>query len=156
MVEIKLVLVAIDLSDTSGTVMDYAGSLAKALNAGLLVVHVVYDPSYFTGSHDSGIPLHELQQRLEDEAHERLDAICQSTLGDLIPYEMLVVTGRPTIEINGLIRQRGVDCLVIGAHSTDKPEHQLFGSTAHRLLNQVNCPVFMIPPHKLSEFISHG
>jgi nucleotide-binding universal stress UspA family protein len=60
------------------------------------------------------------------------------------------------VEIHQLVRQYAVDCLVLGAHSTDKPEHQLFGSTAERLLQQTACPIFMVPPRQASEFISHG
>jgi len=155
-INIRVILVAIDFSDLSPTVMDYACSLAVAWQARLLVVHVVHDLSYFTGMYHTDTPLPELQQRLEAEAHERLEALCQSQLGTQVPCEALVVTGRPMVEIHHLIRQHEVDCLVIGAHSTDKPEHQLFGSTAERLLHHISCPIFMIPPRQASEFISRG
>jgi nucleotide-binding universal stress UspA family protein len=136
--------------------MDYARSLATAWNARLLVLHVVHDLSYFTGVYVTGTPLSELQQRLEEEARERLDALCQSALDETLAYEAMVLTGRPIIEINRLVNERDIDCLVIGAHSTDKPEHQLFGNTSQRLLNQATCPIFMIPPRKSSEFVSRG
>jgi nucleotide-binding universal stress UspA family protein len=155
-VNIHLILVAIDLSDISATVMDYACSLATAWNARLLVVHVVHDLSYFTGIYTTDIPLPELQHRMEVEARERLEALCQTTLGDQVPYDTLVVTGRPVAEINRLVREHGVHCIVIGAHSIDKPEHQLFGSTVQRLLQQAICPLFMIPPRKSSELILQG
>ena len=156
MVAIRVILVAIDFSDISSTVMEYAQSLATAWNARLLVAHIVHDLSYFTGIYVTDTPLPEVQHRLEAEAHERLEAICQAALGDQVPYEVLVLTGRPVAEIHHLIRDHQVDCLVLGAHSIDKPEHQLFGSTAERLVHQTACPIFMIPPHKSSEFISRG
>ena len=152
----RVILVAIDFSDLSPTVMDYACSLALVWGARLLVVHVVHDLSYFTGIYHTDTPLPELQQRLETEAHERLEALCQSQLGTQVRYEAIVVTGRPVVEIHQLVRQYAVDCLVLGAHSTDKPEHQLFGSTAERLLQQSACPILMIPLHQASEFISRG
>mgnify|MGYP003694620817 CR=1 FL=1 len=49
MVNIRIILVAIDFSDLSPTVLDYACSLAMAWKARLLVVHVVHDLSYFAG-----------------------------------------------------------------------------------------------------------
>ena len=156
MINMHTILVAIDLSDLSETVMDYARSLATVWKARLLVAHVVHDLSYFTGMYVTGVPLAEFQQRLEDEARERLDDLCQTTLADAVPYETLVRTGRPAIELNLIIREYEVDCLIIGAHSTDKPEHQLFGSTAQWILHQPTCPVFMIPPHRSSEFVSRG
>jgi nucleotide-binding universal stress UspA family protein len=156
MVAIRIILVAIDFSDISSTVMEYAHSLAGAWNARLLVVHVVHDLSYFTGIYITDTPLPELQRRLEAEAHERLEEICETTLVDQVPYEVQVVTGRPVAEIYRLAREHQADCLVLGAHSVDKPEHQLFGSTTERLLHQITCPIFIIPPHKSSEFISQG
>ena len=156
MISIRSILVAVDFSDLSPTVMDYACSLAMAWEARLLVVHVVHDLSYFTGIYHTDTPLPELQQHLETEAHERLDALCQSQLGNKVPYETVVATGRPVVEIHQLVRQHAIDCLVLGSHSIDKPEHQLFGSTAERLLQQTSCPIFMIPPHQASEIISRG
>jgi nucleotide-binding universal stress UspA family protein len=155
-INMRVILVAIDFSDLSPTVMEYACSLAMACQARLFVVHVVHDLSYFTGIYHTDTPLPELQQRLEAEAHERLEALCQSQLETQVPYETVVVTGRPVVEIHHLVRQYAVDCLVLGAHSTDKPEHQLFGSTAERLLQHTACPILMIPPRQASEFVSRG
>ena len=156
MIRIRRILVAIDFSDLSAAVMDYACSLAVAWEASLCVVHVVHDLSYFIGIYHADTPLPELQQRLEAEAHERLEALCQSQIETRVPYETVVVTGRPVVAIYQLVRQHAIDCLVLGAHSSDKPEHQLFGSTAERLLQQISCPIFMIPPRQASEIISRG
>src|SRR5262245_46286497 len=156
MINIRIILVAIDFSDLSPMVLDYACSLAMSWKAGLLVVHVVNDMSYFVWIYLTDTPLTEQQQHLEPEAHERIEALWQSQLGAQVPYETVVVTGRPVVEIQHLVRQYNVDCLVLGAHSTDKPEHQLFGSTAERLLHHTACPIFMVPPRQASEFISHG
>lgn len=146
MVNIHKVVTAIDLSDLSPTVLDYAASLSMAWRAQLMVVHVVHDLSYFSGVYLSDTPLSELQQSLEREAYERLSDLCKTALSDQIPHQMLVVTGRPVVELRRLIQEHAADCLVIGSHSTEKPEHQLFGSTAERLMHMSRCPIFMIPP----------
>jgi nucleotide-binding universal stress UspA family protein len=156
MVNIRVLLVAIDFTEVSSRVMSYACHLAAAWQARLLVVHIVHDLSYFTGIYLTDTPLPELQQRLEAEAAERLEAFCHDELDARVPYETLVVTGRPIAELHRLLRAHDVDCLVIGAHSTDKPEHQLFGSTVERLLQHAACPVFVIPPQRSSEIVSHG
>ena len=156
MASMRTIMAAIDLSALSSIVMDYANSMALAWQAQLLVIHVVHDLSYFTGVYISDTPLPELQQRLETEAQERLQALCQSTLDAQVSYEIVIITGRPIVELNRLIREQHVDCLVMGTHSTDKPEHQLFGSTAERLIQQISCPILMVPPRKSSNFVSHG
>jgi universal stress protein A len=156
MITIGAILVAIDFSDISSTVMEYAQSLATAWQARLLVAHVVHDLSYFTGIYITDTPLPELQQRLEAEARERLEALGQTILGNQNPHETLVVTGRPVVEIHRLVREHQIDCLVLGAHSIDKPEHQLFGSTAERLVHQSTCPIFLVPPRRSSEIVLQG
>jgi nucleotide-binding universal stress UspA family protein len=156
MASMRTIMAAIDLSALSAIVMDYANSMALAWQAQLLVIHVVHDLSYFTGVYISDTPLPELQQRLEAEAQERLQALCQSTLDAQVSYEIVIITGRPIVELQRLIRERHIDCLVLGTHSTDKPEHQLFGSTAERLIQQISCPILMVPPRKSSNFVSHG
>lgn len=156
MIPIRTVVVALDLSDLSPTVLDYAYSLAAGWSARLIIVHVVHDLQYFTGVYVSDTPLPELQQRLESEAYEHVSALCQTELGEGVSSEIVVVTGRPVAEISRLLKQYEADCLVIGAHSTDKPEHQLFGSTAERLMHLSSCPVFMIPPRKSSDIVTHG
>jgi len=153
---IRTVLAAIDLSDLSPIVMDYASSLALAWHAHLLVVHVVHHLSYFPGVYVSDTPLPEQQLRLESEAQEHLTTFCQSLLSAQVAHEALVVTGRPAVEIQRLLQEHEVDCLVIGAHSIDKLEHQLFGSTAERLMQQSPCPICVVPPRKSSDFVSHG
>src|ERR687892_8525 len=116
MASMRTIMAAIDLSALSSIVMDYANSMALAWQAQLLVIHVVHDLSYFTGVYISDTPLPELQQRLETEAQERLQALCQSTLDAQVSYEIVIITGRPIVELNRLIRERHVDCLVMGTH----------------------------------------
>jgi nucleotide-binding universal stress UspA family protein len=66
-----------------------------------------------------------------------------------------VLAGRPIVEISRVIRELEVDCLVIGAHSLDKPEHPRFGSTAERLLHHIQCPTMVIPPQRV-DYVSNA
>lgn len=156
MLEMRVLLVAIDFTELSPRVLAYASSLALVWKARLLVVHVVHDLSYFVGLYQTDTPLAELQRDLEAEASERLEALCQSQLAPEVAYETLVCSGRPVSEIQQLVHTHAVDCLILGAHSFDKPEHQLFGSTAERLLQHTACPVFMVPMRQTSTWITHG
>lgn len=156
MVNIQVILAAVDLSDLSPSVIAYASSLALAWHARLLCVHVVHDLSYFVGMYQIDTSLDTLQQRLTTEAHERLQAYCQRQIGEQVPYDTLVAVGRPMAVIHQLVRDHAVDCLVLGTHSTDKPEHQLFGSTAERLIQYVPCPIFLVPPSRTAELITRG
>jgi nucleotide-binding universal stress UspA family protein len=153
------ILAAVDLSDTALTVISYAFDLAQLHKARLTVLHVVHDLSYYSGVFITGKPLATLQHNLEVEARERLDALCQEACKEAssdTTYTTDIVTGRPAAEVYHAIVERGVDCLVIGSHSMDKPEHQLFGSTAERLLHQIRCPTIVVPPDRTVDYVSNG
>jgi universal stress protein A len=150
------VLAAVDLSTAAPMVIAYAHEMAQHWQARFTVLHVVHDLTYYSGAFLTDKPLSTLQHDLEVEAREHLEAICEDVCGRASGYQSLVVTGRPGPEIQRVIREEGVDCLVIGAHSEDKPEHQLFGSTAERLLHQMLCPTLVVPPNRSVDFVSKG
>jgi nucleotide-binding universal stress UspA family protein len=134
------ILAAVDLSDTALTVISYAFNLALLHKARFTVLHVVHDLSYYSGVFITGKPLATLQHDLEVDG----------------TYTADIVIGRPVVEVHNAIVELGVDCLVIGAHSMDKPEHQLFGSTAERLLHQIRCPTVVVPPDRTVDYVSHS
>ncbi len=149
------ILAAVDLADVTPLVIAYARQLAEVWKARLTVLHVVHDLSYYTGAFITSTPLKTLQHDLEMEANERLVAWCEEVCGSEVAYESMVLEGRPIAEIPRMIREHGVDCLVIGAHSTDKPEHVLFGSTAERLLHHIQCPTVVIPLQRV-DYVSNA
>jgi len=148
------ILAAVDLSDVTPLVLTYARQLTEVWKARLTVLHVVHDLSYYSGAFITSQPLKALQQDLETEANECLAAWCEDVCGN-IACEALVLVGRPIAEISRVIRELEVDCLVIGAHSLDKPEHQHFGSTAERLLQHIQCPTMVIPPQRV-DYVSNA
>ncbi len=149
------ILAAVDLSDATPQVIAYAHQMAESWNARLTVLHVVHDLSYYSGVFITSTPLSTLQHDLEAEANEHLAACCEDICGSDSACQPLVLAGRPIAEIARIVRELDVDCLVIGAHSMDKPEHQLFGSTAERLLRHIQCPTVVIPPQPI-EYISNA
>ncbi len=149
MTAVTNILAAVDLTDTTPLVITYARQMAEVWQARLSVLHVVHDLSYYSGAFITGKPLKTLQHELEIEANERLQAWCHDVCGSKMACEALVREGRPIALIPLMVRELGVDCLVIGAHSTDKPEHQLFGSTAERLLRHIQCPTVVVPPQSV-------
>jgi nucleotide-binding universal stress UspA family protein len=146
MATIRRLLVAIDLSDISTTILDHAQSLAQAWGAHVVVVHVVQDLSAYMGMALDIVPLAEWLPRRELAARDQLQALCNAVFDSPLAYDAVVLTGHPVAEIHREIQERGVDCLVIGAHGDDRAEHRLFGSTAERLLHLMPCLTVIVPP----------
>lgn len=155
MTAVTHILAAVDLTDATPVVMTYARQMAEVWQARLTVLHVVHDLTYYSGAFITGKPLKTLQHELEVESKERFQAWCQEVCGSEVAYEALMLEGRPIAEIPRLVRDLDVDCLVIGAHRMDKPEHQIFGSTAERLLRHIQCPTVVVPPQRV-DHVSHG
>ena len=156
MTTVTHVLAAVDLSDMSPTIIGYARRIADIWEARFTVIHVVHELAYHSGIFITDKPLDTLRHDLEMEACDRLAVLCADMCDSKASYDNLVVTGRPAVEIQQAIRERGVDYLVIGAHSNDKPEHQLFGSTTERLLLQILCPTVVVPSQRSVTFVSRG
>ena len=104
-----------------------------------MVVHVVQDLSVYMGMALDIVPLAEWLPRREAAAREQLQALCEAAFDNSIAYDMELLNGHPVAEIHRVIQERGVDCLVMGADGSDRPEHQFFGSTAERLLHLMPC-----------------
>jgi universal stress protein A len=139
------ILVAIDLSEMAPTILDRALMLAQAFDAHLVVVHVVQDLSVYMGMALDIVPLAEWLPRREAAAREQLQALCEAAFDSSIAYDTELLNGHPVAEIHRVIQERGVDCLVMGAHGSDRPEHQFFGSTAERLLHLMPCLIVIVP-----------
>jgi universal stress protein A len=154
MTKIKHILAAIDLSEAGFRVVAYAQQMAHTWNARLTVLHVVHDLSYYSGVFITSVPLDTLQHNLEIEAREQEADICAEACGNDTAYDTMIITGRPAAEIQRIIHEHDIDCLVIGSHSSDKPEHQIFGSTAERLLHHMLCPTFVIPLAHVVDVVS--
>lgn len=156
MITTKHILATVDLSDVSPRVIAYARHLSKAWQADLTVLHVVHDVAKSGRILMSNEPLSTRQHNLETEAHDHLITLCASVDDNEVLCQTMIATGRPSAEVHRIIRECGVDCLVIGAHYEDKPEHQLIGSTAERLLRQLMCPTIVVPPDRLVDFVSRS
>jgi nucleotide-binding universal stress UspA family protein len=151
MVMIRQILVAVDLSDMAPTVLEHAQSLAQAWDAHVVVAHVVQDLSAYMGMALDIVPLAEWLPRRETAAHEQLQRLCDEVFESGGAYEIVVLNGHPVAEIHRTIQERDIDCLVIGAHGSERPEHPLFGSTAERLLHLMPCLTVVVPTSSVSE-----
>ena len=156
MATIRQILVAIDLSDIAPTILDHAQSLAQCWGAHVVVVHVVQDLSAYMGMALDIVPIAEWLPRREADARDQLKVFCDAAFDSPQGYDAVVLTGHPVAEIHRLIQERGVDCLVIGAHGSERPEHRLFGSTAERLVHLMPCLTVIVPPTRASTEIDNS
>ncbi|GGC78042.1 universal stress protein [Marinobacter halophilus] len=136
-------LVAIDLTEEAPQVLNKAKAICDAYGAELLLVHVVEPVGYAYGG-DIPMDLTELQDQLDKAAREQL-----SKYGDQygVPKSHQIVTvGRPESEIHRLVKDQGVDLVIVGSHGR-KGFQLLLGSTANGVLHGTECDVLAIRIH---------
>jgi nucleotide-binding universal stress UspA family protein len=140
---IERVLCGVDLGATSAETLEYAGVVAEATRARLLVMHVVeltsaYEPWTLYGEDEAGI-----RRSIAASAEERLEGFVAEHVSPGVSVDVKVVIGPPRRELERAVRD-GVDMAVVGAHSTGAIQRLFFGSTADHLLRGDVCPVLFV------------
>lgn len=153
---ISSILVATDFSDASNSAVAYAFELARALNAGLYLMHVVpasdVDVMMALRHHlESQISSEALIEAYYEDAEKQIDAIVTQHHGHDLIQERLIVTGKVADEIVSWAQAKQVQIIIVGTHGRSGLEHALIGSVAERVLRQAQTAVLVIPEMSLPE-----
>ena len=126
------ILWATDFSPHARLAQRYALSLAARSGARLLLLHVV-EGNLLTSEREA---IREARLHL----HQSLDAVRPV---QCVP-EPIVRVGNAPLEIARLAAERSVDLVVMGVQGA-RTLHRLFcGSTAHRVVREVSCPILAV------------
>lgn len=138
MAEYRKVLVAVDLSPESETVLEKARALAG--DTVLSLVHVIEPLAYAYGG-DIPMDLTEVQLQLQQQAKTQLEKLGQKSA---IPKDRQhILIGQPTAEIHRLAEEDQCDLIVLGSHGR-KGLALLLGSTANGVLHGARCDVLAV------------
>lgn len=139
----KKILVAVDFSELTDTVIQRALLLMQQHNAALTALHVVDYLWPVDAEYAEYVlpPIDEAEEKLIKIAHKRLDRLLETT--NIPAAKRIVVVGRPSHEILQVAEREKADLIVLGAHG----HHGftgLLGSTSQRVLHQATCDVLIV------------
>ena len=123
------VVVAVDLTDASATVLDYAFDLARTLGLYLHILHV------------EGV-------RTNAATHDAT----RRRLADMVPAELVgrvechLEVGDPVERIMAFLCERLPAYAIMGEHARDFVRRFFTRDTARELLHRAPCPVWFVPP----------
>ena len=146
----RKILVPVDFSACSKAAFHIAVSLARLLQAEILLVHVI-DTKSLEALNRLGLAsiTEEKAQKKRLGHHARLNARRLLTSDDAkgVTIKRILVEGAPFVEIARLVRVERVDLVVMGSYggkvgSVDKI---FFGSTAEKVVRTAGCPVLTVP-----------
>ena len=142
--KIKRVLIAMDYDETSQKVAEVGFSIAKAMNAETILLHVISEqPVYYSTytymrelSVDIVGDLKKSTQHFLDKAKKHLgDETIQTVLKE----------GEIAFSILETAKELNVDIIVMGSHSRKWLESIIMGSEAKDVLKNTTIPLFIVP-----------
>lgn len=149
----KTLLVPLDFSDTTDRVLAEASDLARALEARLLLVHIVepvatYVPVGASMDVIAAAPPQpaEMQDLSADEA--RLRALAQPLAATGLTVECLAIVGLAVDDILDQAAKCEASYIVLGSHGHGALYHLFSGSVVNGVLKRATCSVVVIPGKK--------
>lgn len=155
--KVKKVLIALDYNPTAQKVAEEGFSVAKAMGAEIVLLHVISDPVYyssveyspimgFSGFMDTAQIQLESTEGLKEAAFSFLDKTRQH-LGDK-SIQTMVKEGDFAESILEASKALHADMIIIGSHSRKWLENIIIGSVTEKVLRHSQIPLFIIPTKK--------
>ncbi len=145
MATLTKILCALDLSEHSKTVADYASMFARMSNAKIHVIYVAPTMTQYTGFHVAPNTIDGFVGEIVTGAEHAMADFVNEHFADM-EVESEIVIGYATEEILSSATKCGADLIIMGTHGRKGMDRILFGSVAEKVIIQSNVPVITIRP----------
>jgi len=147
MSEIKKILCAVDLSEHSKMVADYAIAMAKAFDAEIIVLYTAPSLSQYVGFHVPPSSIENFVGEIVTGAEQSMDEFIAEMFPDpSIKVEGKILSGYAAQEIIAFSNTNSVDIIIMGTHGRTGIDRMLFGSVAEKVVKTASVPVMTIRP----------
>lgn len=142
---LQKILCAVDLSEVSGQIADYAAMQAKMAQAHVTVLYVAPALNQYS---DAEMPL-AIVKNFIAERIENAEKVMPNFLKSHFPgiqAESKIISGYPPDAILDTARIEKFDLIVMGTHGRRGVSAVVFGSVAEKVVKQSRIPVLVIRP----------
>ena len=147
MASVKKILCAVDFSESSPQVAEYAATLAAATKAEILCVYIAPSLAEYVGFNVPQAALDTFVGDVVSSADTSMhDFLSEHFKG--LSAAGLVVTGYPAEEILKVAADRKADMIVMGTHGRTGIDRIIFGSVAEKVVKSALCPVLTVKPRE--------
>ena len=138
--DIKTILVAVDLSSHSERTVGYALSIARNFGASLKLIHVYVPP---TSAEFGGQDMYRLLETDRDDFERRLTSLADQIHAIYPKCQSLFANGDPAEQVARAAATMKADLIVVGRH-----HHTLLGNffkldQAPKIIHRASCPVLV-------------
>ena len=143
MSNIKKIMVAVDFSEYSAQVVDYAGRLAETLGAELIFVNVInqrdVDMVKHVEMYTDKISVKSYVDGLKQDRAEEMLKLLEEKNCTRIPNRFVIKKGVPFAELVETAKEERVDMVIMGTKGRGNIAGILMGSQAEKMFR--HCPV---------------
>lgn len=149
----KTILILTDFSKRAGYAAEYATYIALKNKANLVLCHVMELTSELADRVELNWPIADHLVQKKEESIQKLEKvsgelkkIIDRNCHDFKPsVECVTDFGLLDEVAENTISEKSVDLVVIGSHKSNGLSRFLFGSHTHTVLDNINCPVLLVP-----------
>jgi nucleotide-binding universal stress UspA family protein len=145
MANVKKILCAVDFSDHSPKVAEYAGLIAGCSGATVLVLYVAPSLSQYVGFHVPPSSIESFVGEIVTGAEDTMAEFVKDNFKNMDTVGK-VVTGYPAEEILSIADAEKCDMIIMGTHGRKGIDRILFGSVAEKVVKSSTAPVLTVRP----------
>jgi len=147
--KIRKILIAMDYDETSKKVAEQGFSMAQAMNAEVILLHVISEQPVYYSEYSYMRDLQvDFTGDLEDSTQRFLDKTKKHLGDDTI--QTVFEFGEIATTILSTAKDLNADIIVIGSHSRKWLENIIMGSQAADVLKKTTIPLYIIPTKRQS------
>lgn len=145
MAQIKKLMCALDFSEFSPRVADYAVTLARQFGAEIVVLYAAPSLAQYVGFHVPPTSIEAMVGEIVSGAEKTMDEFMTEHFQGVAATGK-VVTGYAAEEILRVAEEEKADLIVMGTHGRKGIDLILFGSVAEKVVKSSTIPVLTIRP----------
>ena len=148
---LKKILCAIDLSEQSESVAEYAVMLARLADASIVAVYAAPTLTQYTGFHVPPNTINNFVGEIVSGAEQSMKTFVTRHFAG-VDARGVVVVGYAAEEILAAAEREQADLIVMGTRGRKGIDLILFGSVAEKVVKNASCPVVTIRPTDIEEY----
>lgn len=139
----KTILVPVDFSDVTETVLSTARRFAEAFESRIVLLHVTEPEPEFVGFEPGPVSVRVAVAHDFRHEHQRLEELKKSLSGrDVLALQMQGPAAEKIVQES---KAQGADLIIMGSHGHGALYHLLAGSVTTGVLKSAVCPVLIVP-----------
>jgi len=155
--KMEKILIALDYDPTAQKVAEIGFTLAQAMKAEVILLHVITDITYYSSTNYSPIVGYTGMMDMTPINMDSIESLVNASKDFLVKMknhlgdeeiQTIVQEGDFAESIIDVAKKQHADMIVMGSHSKKWLENIIMGSVTEKVLKESTLPVFIVPTKK--------